>query len=160
CDPPYGGDSGRPNELPGDNRWRLLALAQRPPARANEFAWLAHVIYHLAPAGHGYVLLRQGALVRSGTEATLRGELVRRGTIEALITLPPSLADKSSGPRVLLSVRPGVSNPPPIVFMAGEQVHPQQALESTIHGALTAWRQTRELPAGINGLAVAVPVLE
>ena len=95
CEPPYGGRTAPARDLPGDPRWQLLGLFEAPPARADEFAWLAHVISHLAPGGRGYVLMPPGALFRGGTRDDSGSELVRRGTVEAITLNDPHLPARS-----------------------------------------------------------------
>ena len=59
-----------------------------PPKFSADTAWLQHAIAHLNPSGRAIVVTPIGLLSRGGSEAKIRNELVRRGAVHAVITLP------------------------------------------------------------------------
>jgi hypothetical protein len=87
CEPPTAvADWGR-EELLIDPRWE----AGVPSRGESELAWLQHCFHHTAPGGRAVVVLPTSvAHRRSGRR--IRAELVRRGSITAVIGLPPGLA--------------------------------------------------------------------
>lgn len=160
CDPPAGVRLDDLGLLPGDPRWRLLGSLEAPSSRAADFAWLAHVIHHLKEDGRGYVLLPPGTLFHGGMEARFRAELLRQGTIEAIVALPvaPGTVPSSS----LWIVRPPTSAPDDVLLIeAQEGGGPTTAqLTARIAKAVSRWRDD---PAGFEptpGFATTVSVLE
>ncbi len=74
--------------MANDPRW-LYGLP--PEANAN-YAWIQHMIYHLAPNGKAGIVLANGSLsTTSGGEGSIREEIIRAGLVEAIIVLPAQL---------------------------------------------------------------------
>lgn len=70
------------------------------PTLYSEEVFLLSALAHLAPGGHAYVLTPLGAGFRH-TSAQLRQQLVARGSVEAIIQLPPKLLAHTSIPSML-----------------------------------------------------------
>lgn len=105
CEPPTAvADWGR-EQLLVDPRWE----AGVPSRGESELAWLQHCYHHTAPGGRAVVVLPASvAHRRSGRR--IRAELVRRGSVTAVVALPPGLAASHALPLHLwLLSRP--SNP-------------------------------------------------
>lgn len=87
CEPPTAvADWGR-EELLIDPRWE----AGLPSRGESELAWLQHCFHHMAAGGRAVVVLPVSvAHRRSGRR--IRAELVRRGSVTAVVALPPGLA--------------------------------------------------------------------
>jgi hypothetical protein len=162
CEPPAGTRwAGAKGTLSRDPRWELLGLLESPPPRATDFAWLAHVIQHLAPAGRGYVVLPPGSLVRSGIEARLRSELLRQGTLEAVITLPTAATHSSLAASALWIVQQPVPDPRPVLLVDGRDKDSTPAdLHHRIATAVYEWRTRSDTFEPEAGFATSVPVLE
>lgn len=78
------GESSRPD----DPRWRYGI----PPQSNANFAWLQHIISHLAPHGRAAVILPNGALTTGvRAEQHIRRRILCAGLVEAVIALPPRL---------------------------------------------------------------------
>lgn len=89
-----------------------------PPKNSADMAWIQHVITHLAPAGRGYVISPQAVLSRGGAEARIRAELLRRGCIEAVVSLPGKMLQQTAIPLALwVLCRPGASSRPDQVLL-------------------------------------------
>lgn len=87
-------------DVPGaisDSRWRFGT----PPRMSADFAWIQHVIAHLAPGGRGYVLTTRSPLTRGGTEGRIRAELLKHDLIRAVVGLPGKLLPNTSIPLAL-----------------------------------------------------------
>jgi len=69
-----------------DPRWAF----GRPSPRSDGI-WLQHAIAHLADGGRGFVVTTRSELFRTGAPEALRHELLRQGTVEAIIALPAGL---------------------------------------------------------------------
>ncbi|MGA5502127.1 type I restriction-modification system subunit M [Streptomyces umbrinus] len=63
----------------------------RPPEKNGDYAFLLHILKSLKSTGKAAVILPHGVLFRSGAEATIRKELLRRGYIKGIIGLPANL---------------------------------------------------------------------
>ena len=83
--PPFGiHDWGR-DKLAYDSRWTFGGL---PPRTEPELAWIQHALAHVVTGGRA-VLLMPPAAAKRPAGRKIRGELVRRGALQAVIALPP-----------------------------------------------------------------------
>lgn len=83
--PPFGiHDWGR-DRLAYDTRWAFGGL---PPRTEPELAWIQHALARVVPGGRA-VLLMPPAAAKRPAGRKIRGELVRRGALQAVIALPP-----------------------------------------------------------------------
>lgn len=160
CDPPAGVRLRDTSLAPGDPRWRLLGSLEAPPSRAADFAWLAHVIQHLNDDGRGYVLLPRGTLFHSGPEARYRAELLRQGTIEAVVALPASPGTVPSSS--LWIVRQPTAAPDPVLLIDGRDAEGSMTpdLIGRIREVVGRWRADSGSFEPKPGFAATVPVLE
>ena len=63
-----------------------------PPAGNANFAWLQHMIYHLAPAGKIGMVLANGSLSsQSGGEGEIRKNIINADLVECIIAMPTQL---------------------------------------------------------------------
>ena len=94
--PPWGvkGDAG---PLPPDERWPF----QHPP-RSQEWLWIHHVLYHLAPGGRAIVVVPGSLVHRDGQDAHERRRVLASGVLDAVVDLPPGMTDYSSAAASLL----------------------------------------------------------
>jgi len=76
ANPPFNDSDWGGDKLKGDARWRYGV----PPAGNANFAWLQHIIYHLAPDGYAGVVLANGSL---SSQQSGEGE-IRRALIEGI----------------------------------------------------------------------------
>lgn len=71
-----------------DPRWQYGV----PPKNNANFAWLQHMLYHLAPTGSMGLLLANGSMSsNTGTEGTIRQALVENDLVECMVALPGQL---------------------------------------------------------------------
>lgn len=71
-----------------DPRW---AYGTPPESNAN-FAWLQHMVHHLAPTGSMALLLANGSMSsKSGTEGEIRQKLIEEDMVECMVALPGQL---------------------------------------------------------------------
>jgi type I restriction enzyme M protein len=97
ANPPFNASAwGEPD--PDDPRWRY----GRPPVRCANFAWVQHVLYHLAPGGLAGVVLACGSLSsrRSG-EGDIRRAIVEADKLDCIVALPSQLFYATSIPACL-----------------------------------------------------------
>lgn len=71
-----------------DPRWQY----GRPPTGNANFAWLQHMLYHLAPNGSMGLLLANGSMSsNTNTEGAIRKALVESDLVECMVALPGQL---------------------------------------------------------------------
>jgi len=87
CDPPFADRNWGQEELAADSRWEY-ELPSRPES---ELAWVQHALAHVVPGGTVVMLMPPAAAARPSGRR-IRANLVRRGALRAVISLPPRLA--------------------------------------------------------------------
>ena len=74
-----------------ENNPRWLPGCTPPQGNAN-FAWLQHMLYHLAPTGSMALLLANGSMSsNTNNEGEIRKQLVERDFVECMVALPGQL---------------------------------------------------------------------
>ncbi|MCB1883581.1 MAG: SAM-dependent DNA methyltransferase [Geminicoccaceae bacterium] len=88
ANPPFNVSDWGGGRLRDDARW---AFGAPPPGNAN-FAWLQHVLHHLAPNGTAGVVLANGSMssTQSG-EGEIRRRMVEADAVDCMIALPGQL---------------------------------------------------------------------
>lgn len=89
ANPPFNQDDWDDNsKLRQDSRWKHGV----PPVGNANFAWIQHMLAHLAPTGTMATLLANGSLSgTNGGEGDIRKALVDAGLIECIVALPGQL---------------------------------------------------------------------
>jgi predicted DNA-binding transcriptional regulator AlpA len=161
-EPPAGSRSQEIKELAGDRRWQLLGTLNAPPARAADFAWIAHIVEHLSPDGHAVVVLPTGSLVRGGVESRLRSELLRQGTVEGIITVPGGGLQGSAAPAAIWLLRRPTARPDDVLLIEADSQSADATAEMNerIIETIRFWRKRRDKFTPVAGFATAVPVLQ
>jgi type I restriction enzyme M protein len=88
ANPPFNLSDWGGEKLMDDPRWRYGV----PPSGNANFAWLQHMIWHLAPRGRIGMVLANGSLSsQSGGEGDIRRRIVEDDLVAAIIALPSQL---------------------------------------------------------------------
>lgn len=88
ANPPFNLSNWGQNKLQDDPRWRYGI----PPAGNANFAWIEHMIFHLAPNGKIGLVLANGALSsQSGGEGEIRKRIIEADLVEGIVALPTQL---------------------------------------------------------------------
>ena len=88
ANPPFNASDWWSEELAGDPRWQYGT----PPEGNANYAWLQHMLHHLAPAGRMALLLANGSMSsQSSGEGDIRRALIQADLVEAMIALPGQL---------------------------------------------------------------------
>lgn len=88
ANPPFNLSGWGADKLRDDVRWQY----GMPPANNANFAWLQHMIYHLAPNGKIGMVLANGALSsQSGGEGEIRQNIVNADLVECIVAMPTQL---------------------------------------------------------------------
>lgn len=87
CHPPFAVRDWGHGELAYDERWEFGV----PPKQESELAWVQHGLARVRPAGP-VVMLLPPAVASRPSGRRIRAELLRRGAVWAIISLPPGTA--------------------------------------------------------------------
>lgn len=88
ANPPFNLSNWGADKLKDDVRWKYGI----PPSGNANFAWLQHMIFHLAPNGKIGMVLANGALSsQSGGEGEIRKNIVKADLVECIVALPTQL---------------------------------------------------------------------
>ena len=88
ANPPFNTKDWGGEQLREDKRWRYGI----PPARNANFAWVQHMIHHLAPRGMAGFVLANGSMssMQSG-EGKIREAIVEDNLVDCMVALPEQL---------------------------------------------------------------------
>lgn len=88
ANPPFNLSQWGQAQLQEDKRWKYGV----PPASNANYAWIQHMIYHLAPGGKIGLVLANGALsTQSGGEGDIRKKIIEADLVEAIVSMPGQL---------------------------------------------------------------------
>ena len=88
ANPPFNLSDWGADRLTDDPRWQY----GMPPAGNANFAWLQHMIYHLAPHGKIGMVLANGSLSsQSGGEGEIRKNIIMGDLVDCIVAMPTQL---------------------------------------------------------------------
>ncbi|MGI4761963.1 MAG: type I restriction-modification system subunit M [Janthinobacterium lividum] len=88
ANPPFNMNEWGQEDLRDDPRWRYGL----PPASNANFAWMQHMLYHLAPTGRMALLLSNGSMSsNTNNEGVIRRQLLEDDLVECMVALPSQL---------------------------------------------------------------------
>src|SRR5213594_2972098 len=88
ANPPFNISDWGGERLRDDKRWQYGA----PPAGNANFAWVQHIVHHLAPAGvAGFVLANGSMSSNQSGEGEIRKSLIEAGLVDCMVALPGQL---------------------------------------------------------------------
>lgn len=88
ANPPFNLSNWGGDKLKEDKRWAYGI----PPAGNANYAWIQHMIYHLAPNGKIGLVLANGALsTQTSGEGEIRKNIINADLIEGIVALPSQL---------------------------------------------------------------------
>lgn len=88
ANPPFNLSNWGQDKLKDDRRWKYGT----PPAGNANYAWIQHMIYHLAPNGKIGLVLANGALSsQSSGEGEIRKNIIQDDLVEGIVALPTQL---------------------------------------------------------------------
>ena len=88
ANPPFNLSDWGADKLKDDVRWKY----GMPPAGNANFAWLQHMIHHLAPNGKIGMVLANGSLSsQSGGEGEIRQNIITADLVECIVAMPTQL---------------------------------------------------------------------
>ena len=88
ANPPFNISDWGGERLVEDNRWQYGI----PPKGNANFAWIQHIIHHLAPRGHAGVVLANGSMSsQTSGEGEIRKRLIEEDRVDCMVALPGQL---------------------------------------------------------------------
>lgn len=87
ANPPFNLKDWGGDKLMEDARWKYGI----PPEGNANYAWMQHMIFHLAPRGKMGLVLANGSLSASGREGEIREAIIRDDLVECIIAMPAKL---------------------------------------------------------------------
>jgi len=88
ANPPFNISDWGGERLKDDKRWQFGA----PPAGNANFAWVQHIVHHLAPAGvAGFVLANGSMSSNQSGEGEIRKSLIEADLVDCMVALPGQL---------------------------------------------------------------------
>ncbi|MEU1880962.1 N-6 DNA methylase [Streptosporangium sp. NPDC020072] len=153
CHPPFNERNWGYDDLTSDPRWEYGL----PPKTESELAWVQHALAHLEPGGIA-VLLMPATVANRRSGRRIRSNLLRSGTLQAVIGLPPKAASGTGLPvHVWVLRKPsGDGRTPSRVLMA--ETDPGDA-DATVE----RWHEFRadpELDVDRPGESRTVPIID
>lgn len=86
--PPFNISDWGGERLADDVRWKYGA----PPKGNANFAWLQHILHHLAPRGTAGVVLANGSMSsQQSGEGDIRKAMIEADVVDAMVALPGQL---------------------------------------------------------------------
>jgi len=88
ANPPFNVSDWSGDKLKEDLRWKYGA----PPAGNANYAWLQHILHHLAPGGTAGVILANGSMSSNTSgEGEIRKAMVEGNVVDCMVALPGQL---------------------------------------------------------------------
>ena len=104
ANPPFNVKDWGGERLADDKRWQFGV----PPVRNANFAWVQHMVYHLAPSGiAGFVLANGSMSSQQSGEGEIRKSLVEADLVDCMVALPGQLFYSTQIPACLWFVARG-----------------------------------------------------
>ncbi|MBP1673722.1 MAG: type restriction-modification system subunit [Bacteroidetes bacterium] len=101
---------------------RFSQYGKLAPSSKADYAFVQHMIYHLADNGTMAIVLPHGALFRGGAEQHIRKFLIEdKNYLDAVIGLPPNLFYGTSIPTCILVFKKCRENPEEVMFIDASQ---------------------------------------
>ena len=114
ANPPFNLSDWGADKLAGDVRWEYGT----PPAGNANFAWLQHMIYHLAPNGRIGMVLANGSLSsQSGGEGEIRKKIINKDLVDCIVAMPTQLFYTTQIPVSLWFLIKGKKQPGKTLFI-------------------------------------------
>ena len=116
ANPPFSADWSADPAFTTDDRFSTFG--KLPPASKADYAFVLHMLHHLADNGTMAVILPHGALFRGGSEGAIRKILIEdRNWLDAVIGLPANIFYGTSIPTCIMVFKKCRENPDDILFI-------------------------------------------
>ena len=110
ANPPFNMKEWGGERLREDKRWKFGV----PPVRNANFAWVQHIIHHLAPTGYaGFVLANGSMSSNQSGEGEIRKNIIEADLVDCMVALPSQLFYTTQIPACLWFLARDKSGRPP-----------------------------------------------
>jgi type I restriction enzyme M protein len=117
ANPPFNISDWGGDRLRDDRRWQF----GKPPVGNANFAWVQHIIYHLAPTGiAGFVLANGSMSSNQSGEGEIRKNIIEADLVDCMIALPGQLFYSTQIPACLWFLARDKSGKTPSSRLPGE----------------------------------------
>jgi type I restriction enzyme M protein len=129
---------------------RFSQYGKLAPSSKADYAFVQHMIHHLAENGTMAIVLPHGALFRSGAEQHIRKYLIEdRNYLDAVIGLPPNLFYGTPIPTCIMVFKKCKENPDDVLFINAAE-HFERGTQNTlrqedIDRIVTTYRERKEV---------------
>lgn len=106
---------------------RFAPYKKLPPASKADFAFLLHGFYHLKETGTMGIVLPHGVLFRGAGEGAIREELLKKGSIYAVIGLPPGIFFSTGIPTCVVILKKNNTNRDVLFIDASKEFKKERA---------------------------------
>jgi len=112
---------------------RFSQYGKLAPGSKADFAFVQHMIYHLAENGTMAIVLPHGALFRGGAERHIRKYLIQDlNYLDAVIGLPASVFYGTTIPACILVFKKCRENPEDVLFIDASQFYEKQKTQNVL----------------------------
>ncbi|MFU2090020.1 type I restriction-modification system subunit M [Avibacterium avium] len=119
ANPPFNVKDWWDESLQGDPRW---AYGVPPTGNAN-FAWIQHMLYHLAPQGRMGIVLANGSMSsQTGGEGEIRQRLIEADLVEAMVALPNQLFTNTQIPACIWFLNKNKARKKEVLFIDAREI--------------------------------------
>jgi type I restriction enzyme M protein len=116
ANPPFSADWSADPSFTTDDRFSTFG--KLPPASKADYAFILHMLHHLADNGTMAVILPHGALFRGGSEGAIRKILIaERNWLDAVIGLPANIFYGTGIPTCIMVFKKCRENPDDVLFI-------------------------------------------
>lgn len=150
ANPPFSAQwKGKDNPLNNTDE-RFSQYGKLAPTSKADFAFVLHMIHHLAENGTMAIVLPHGALFRSGAEQHIRKYLIEdRNYLDAVIGLPANLFYGTPIPTCIMVFKKCKENPNDVLFINAAE-HFERGTQNTlrqedIDRIVTTYRERKEV---------------
>lgn len=166
ANPPFNISDWGGDQLATDKRWQFGT----PPAGNANFAWVQHMLHHLAPNGRAGIVLANGSMSsNTNNEGNIRKALVEADLVECMVALPGQLFTNTQIPACIWFLARNKPRRGEVLFIdarnKGEMVSRVQKAFSDEDIAAIAdvyhqWRKGGEKHADVLGFAKSAALEE
>ena len=96
---------------------RFAGYSKLAPKSKADYAFIQHMIYHLAEGGRMAAVLPHGVLFRGAAEGVIRKKIIDDNLLDAVIGLPANIFYGTSIPTCIFLVRKGRQEGEPVLFI-------------------------------------------